>query len=226
MTSSNLRATFLICGRYFTAAIVATLIGAAGPDDRDGGPSSPGFVVVPDQSQDQARDQDAVAIVSFEPAASEPSQAKAPMKAIPKPLDVAEAPAPLAEIRFTPSAPVASASAPRHVRQVSRPSLPVSLPPPMIVRVSFPARTGRARATADRVASMLRAYCLSVELTSAARTRVSRARVVYAFAEDRPAAETVDRTLRAASGLDGSMTLDPASVSLRRPGLIEVALPG
>jgi hypothetical protein len=213
MIPSDLTAKLLACGRLLAVASVAALLSAAAPDNDDPSQPLPGFLVVPDLSDAQS----SIAFVSSEPPSPAPIQRPGRKQGsgigrasvVPR---VAEPPAPLAAVSL--------GAATTHTLPAA------SLPPPMIVRVSFPAGTAGARAQADRVVSMLRARGVRAELRGADRGPASRARIVFAFAEDRPAAEAVDRTLRAAYGLGTPITLDGDADPSGRPGLIEVALPG
>ncbi len=166
-------------------------------------PASPaGFAVVPDPN-DQA--------IEFEPngpaslPVTPPSRAGVPVAASPAPLP------PVLARRSVPDATM---------------TIVASQAPPPSVLVTFPNHRLIARSKADAVTSLLRGQGLRVEEREADRPGSARARILFAFEEDRAEAATVNRALRAAYGLDSPMTLSPAPDPATPPGAIEIALPG
>ena len=129
-------------------------------------------------------------------------------------------------VRRAPAAYRAPVPVPRPIAPIGPIAPVVDQAPPMAVTVSFPKGRVGAQAKADRVAVLLRSQGMSVEEVQADRQATSHARILFAYDEDRQAAAAVDRTLRAAYGLDSPTTLAPVSMNGRRPGLVEVDLPG
>ncbi len=164
--------------------------------------SPPGFAVVPDPN-DQA--------IEFEPNGPAPLPFTPPSMAPRVP--VAASPPPLPPVLARRPVPDATMTV-------------VASEAPLSVLVTFPNHRLIARSKADAVTSLLRAQGLRVEEREADRPGSARARILFAFEEDRAAAATVNRALRAAYGLDSPMTLSPATDPAPPPGAIEVSLPG
>ena len=163
--------------------------------------SSAGFAVVPDPN-DQA--------IEFEPNGPASPPVTPPSRTG---VPVAVAPAPLPPV-------LARRPAPDATMTIFASQAPLS------VLVTFPNHRLIARSKADAVTSLLRAQGLRVEEREADRPGSARARILFAFEEDRAEAATVNRALRAAYGLDSPMTLSPATDPATPPGAIEIALPG
>ena len=98
--------------------------------------------------------------------------------------------------------------------------------PPLCVTISFSDRRAGAREKADALASTLRAQGVPVEDIQTDRHEAAVTRILFGFEEDRPVADQVGRTLEAATGISSPSTLSPDAMPARRPGLIQIALPG
>ncbi len=182
-----------------------TSFGGAFGRGRPGIAPDPAFAVVPDPE---------ASAFAVEPSGTAAAVA---LPALPVPDLAHPVPRPVAPIVTL--APIAV-----HAVGAARPAAVLAASPPLLVTVSFPDRPG-ARAKADEVALMLRANGMPVAEIEGGRPLV-RARVLFAFDEDRAEAAIIGRSLAAAYGVQSPMDLAPSSMTARRPGMIEVMLPG